>query len=87
MMTHEKCDNDAILYFKQAIQFNPTIGQFYVALATATATTRPLTEARVEALKAIAVVGTKHKTIVPLIAKLFPGKTEEQVSEWISIPL
>ena len=85
MMTREKSDDDAISYFKQAIQFNPLIGQFYVALATTTAASRPMTEARVETLRAIAVVGTKHKSIVPLIAKLFPGKSEEQVSLKIKV--
>ena len=80
MMAREKCEEDAIAYFKQAIQFNPLIGQFYVALATTTAVCRPLTEARLETLKAIAVVGARHKSIVPLIAKLFSGKTEDQVS-------
>ena len=78
-MTREKSEEDAILYFQQAIQFNPLIGQFYVSLATTTTNCRSSSVARQETLRAIAVVGVKHKSIVPLIARLFPGKTEEQV--------
>ena len=81
MMTQEKCDEDAILYFQQAIQFNPLIGQFYVSLATTTTNCRSPPEARRETLRAISVVSVRHKSIVPLIARLFPGKTEEQVPE------